>query len=45
MREALDSEIQIMKHFNSVQIVKFIDYMEDELGVYIVQEYCDGGDL
>lgn len=39
------AEIEILKMLKSNNIVGFLDVMESTNNYYIVQEYCDGGDL
>lgn len=39
------SEIKIMECIKSENVVGFYDVMESSKNYYIVQEYCDGGDL
>lgn len=34
-----------MKTMNSPNIIKLYDVFEDETSIYLVLEYCDGGDL
>ena len=45
MKEALRLEIQILSKVKSDNIVRFIDYIETSNNFYIIQEYCNGGDL
>jgi serine/threonine-protein kinase ULK2 len=39
------SEIEILKKFNHINIVKFIDLVTTQRSLYIVTEYCKDGDL
>jgi serine/threonine protein kinase len=34
-----------MKSMNSTHIIKLYDVQEDENSIYLLLEYCDGGDL
>jgi calcium-dependent protein kinase len=34
-----------MEKLNSINIVALLDIMETNSNYYIVQEFCDGGDL
>jgi calcium-dependent protein kinase len=34
-----------MKKINNINIVALLDIMETNSDYYIVQEFCDGGDL
>ena len=45
LRQYLDGEIQCMKTMNSPYIIKLYDVAEDENSIYLVLQYCDGGDL
>lgn len=45
LREYLDGEIECMKTMNSQNIIKLYDVSEDEQSIYLLLEYCDGGDL
>lgn len=38
-------EITIMSKLSSPNIVKFIDFRETQNNIYIIQEWCDQGDL
>ena len=42
MKEALVSEIKIMKSIQSENIVGLFDVMESSSNYYIMQELCDG---
>jgi serine/threonine protein kinase len=45
LREYLDGEIECMKSMSSPYITKLFDVEEDENYIYLLLEYCDGGDL
>ncbi|CAD8190461.1 unnamed protein product [Paramecium pentaurelia] len=45
LREGLMNEIKIMGTLQGNNVVKLIDVLETSNNYYIVQEYCDGGDL
>jgi serine/threonine protein kinase len=45
LRDYLDGEIECMKSMNSSYIIRLYDVKEDENYIYLVLEYCDGGDL
>jgi serine/threonine protein kinase len=45
MENSLYNEIEIMKALRSPNIVKLIDVIYSNNNVYIVQEFCRGGDL
>lgn len=45
IKSALLAEISILKTLKSPNIVGFYDVMESANYYYIVQEFCDGGDL
>lgn len=45
VKDALVSEIKIMRKFNSEYIVGFVDILETANNYYVAQEYCNGGDL
>lgn len=45
VKEALISEIRIMKKLKNDAIVGFIDIIETSNNYYVVQELCTGGDL
>ena len=38
-------ELNILKTLDHPNIIKFNEIYEDELYFYIVQEYCEGGEL
>lgn len=44
-KDAYVEEIKIMRKLHSPHIVQFIDVIETENNFYIVQEFCNGGDL
>lgn len=39
------SEIKIMKKLKSDNLVRFIDVLTTPNNYYIIQEFCNGGDL
>jgi serine/threonine protein kinase len=41
----LHREIVVMKMLNGPYVAEFYDTFEDEHHVYIIMEYCEGGDL
>ena len=43
--DLLRKEISIHKSLNHPNIVKFFDVIETEKYIYLIQEYCSGGDL
>ncbi|CAG0903314.1 unnamed protein product, partial [Darwinula stevensoni] len=43
--ENLICEIQLLKKLNHPNIVKMEDFLWDQKNIYIVMEYCGGGDL
>jgi serine/threonine protein kinase len=43
--KALSNEIDIMKKLNAPNIVKHLNVYFTKHNVYIIQEYCEGGDL
>ncbi|ETV99388.1 ULK/ULK protein kinase [Aphanomyces invadans] len=43
--ENLESEISIMRQINHPNIVKLYDIKKTEKHIYLMLEYCDGGDL
>lgn len=45
MKDALVSEIKIMRKLKSEYIVGFVDILETANNYYVVQEFCNGGDL
>ncbi|EGR28771.1 protein kinase domain protein [Ichthyophthirius multifiliis] len=45
MMNGLFQEISIMKKFKNQNIVELIDVLETSNNYYIIQEFCDGGDL
>ena len=45
IEDYLDGEIECMKSMNSPNIIKLYDVNYDESYIYLVLEYCDGGDL
>ncbi|KAM3132941.1 hypothetical protein pb186bvf_014937 [Paramecium bursaria] len=45
LRQGLITEIKIMKQVQSENIVKLIDVCESASNYYIIQEFCEGGDL
>lgn len=45
LQEYLEGEIKCMKTMNSPYIIKLYETLEDKDYIYLVLEYCDGGDL
>ena len=45
LREGLISEIKVMQKLDSPNVVSLIDVMETNNNYYIIQEFCEGGDL
>jgi protein-serine/threonine kinase len=45
MRQYLESEIKSMKEMHSPHIIKLYHNSEDKDYIYLLLEYCDGGDL
>jgi serine/threonine-protein kinase ULK/ATG1 len=45
MMKHLQNEIQVMKSISGPNIVEFIDVFWTMNNVYIITEYCEGGDL
>ena len=43
--DLLRKEISIHKNLDHPNIVKCIDVIETETHIYLIQEYCSGGDL
>lgn len=43
--ERIKSEMELMKDLNHKNIVKYIDFFQDNNYVYVVTEYCNGGTL
>ncbi|CAD8137375.1 unnamed protein product [Paramecium octaurelia] len=41
----LKNEVESMRTLNHPNIVKFLDYYETQNNIYIISEFCDGGDL
>ena len=41
----IQSEIEIMKQVSHENIVKLFDIYQTSNNMYIITEYCDGGDL
>ena len=38
-------EINILKHLDHPNVMKIYEFLEDDKNYYIIQEFCDGGDL
>ena len=38
-------EINILKHLDHPNVMKIFEFLEDEKNYYLIQEFCDGGDL
>jgi serine/threonine protein kinase len=45
VKDALVSEIKIMRKLKSEAIVGFVDILETPNNYYVIQELCEGGDL
>lgn len=43
--ESLKKEIKIMEKMKSIHIVKIYDVFGTQNNIYLMLEYCDGGDL
>lgn len=44
-KDTVNSEIQILRQLNHPNVVKLIDYFDDDGLTCIVMEYCEAGDL
>jgi len=44
-KDKIDNEIELMKGLNNQNIVKYIDMIIDKNCIYIITEYCNGGNL
>ncbi|KAA6362940.1 MAG: hypothetical protein EZS28_041532, partial [Streblomastix strix] len=44
-RKDADQEVNMLQRANSENIVKFIGKFEHEQGLFIITEYCEGGNL
>ena len=38
-------EINILKNLDHPNVMKIYEFLEDENNYYLIQEFCDGGDL
>ena len=38
-------EIEILKHLDHPNVMKIYEFLEDDKNYYLIQEFCDGGDL
>ena len=38
-------EIEIIKHLDHPNVMKIYEFLEDDKNYYLIQEFCDGGDL
>ena len=38
-------EIHILKHLDHPNVMKIYEFLEDDKNYYLIQEFCDGGDL
>jgi serine/threonine protein kinase len=45
LRQSLMNEIKVMKKLKSEFIVQLIDILETTNNYYLIQEFCDSGDL
>ena len=45
MLNGLYQEIKVMKKLKSEYVVRLLDILETSNNFYMVQEFCDGGDL
>ena len=43
--ERLQNNIDILKHLNNKYLIKMYEYYEDGHRLYLVTEYCKGGEL
>ena len=39
------NEVGILSKFSHAHVIKFVDVFRDEAKVYLVTEYCEGGEL
>jgi serine/threonine protein kinase len=45
LRQSLMNEIKVMKKLKSKYIVELVDILETTNNYYLIQEFCDSGDL
>ncbi|GAB4822348.1 hypothetical protein N2152v2_009394 [Parachlorella kessleri] len=45
LRQSLESEVSILKRINHDNIVKLLEVFEEKSKLYLIMEYCAGGDL
>lgn len=45
LQAALQKEVAIMKKLSGDNVVRLIDYLKSVNNTYLIQEFCDGGDL
>ncbi|XP_078174500.1 protein kinase superfamily protein isoform X2 [Carex rostrata] len=45
LRDSLLSEVSILSHINHPNIISYLDFMQDAGKIYLILEYCPGGDL
>lgn len=45
MLQGFFSEIKVMKKLKSEYVVRLLDVLETQNNYYIIQDYCEGGDL
>ena len=43
--QEIEREINILKNLDHPNVMKIYEFLEDESNYYLIQEFCDGGDL
>lgn len=45
LKELVKTEITVLKRCNNENVIKLIDSFETDKNVYIIMEFCNGGDM
>lgn len=45
LKELVKTEITVLKRCNNENVIKLIDSFETDKNVYILMEFCNGGDM
>ena len=44
-QEEIRNEIEVLKSFDHPNVMKIFEFFEDEKNIYLINEFCGGGDV